>query len=203
MNLQQTLLAVCLASAALSACAPAVEVVDTQHDKGEAVVGLDYRDFETAASDAIQSMISSGSVNNPKGGRYILTISKIKNDTMQRIDTDQLVKKIRVDLLNSGKVAITTALSINGPEDAATAEMRELRGNAMVKQSTVKGDGKVIAPDLSLSGKILQRNVPMTGGRTQVEYYFQLSLTDIESGLALWENEKQIIKRSNQNTASW
>lgn len=201
--LKKTLIAAALLASLAGCATPAVEMVDTRNDQGESVVGLDYRDFEKAASDAIQSMLASGSVNNPKGGRYVLTISRIKNDTMQRIDTDQLVKKIRVELLNSGKVAVTTALSVNGPEDSATADMRELRGNAMVKQSTVKGDGKVIAPDLSLSGKILQRNVPMSGGRTQIEYYFQLTLTDIESGLGLWENELPIIKRSNQNTATW
>ena len=200
--IKKTLIAIAITST-LAGCAAPVEVVDTRNDKAEAVVGLDYRDFEKAAADAVSSMIGAGAVNNPKGGRYVLTISKIKNDTMQRIDTDQLVKKIRVELLNSGKVAVTTALSINGAEDTATAEMRELRGNAMVKQSTVKGDGKVIAPDLSLSGKILQRNLSMSGGRTQIEYYFQLTLTDIESGLGLWENEFPIIKRSSGNTAAW
>lgn len=197
------LVALSLVAVSITACAPAVEIVDTRNDKGEAVVGLDYRDFEKAASDAVQSLLASGAATNPKGGRYVMTISRIKNDTMQRIDTDQLVKKIRIDLMNSGKVAVTTALSVNGPEDSATAEMRELRGNAMVKQSTVKGDGQVIAPDVSLSGKILQRNISMPGGRTQIEYYFQLTLTDINTGLSLWENELPIIKRSNQNTATW
>lgn len=187
----------------LTACAPTVEMVDTNNDKAEAVTGLDYRDFERAASDAVQSMLASSAVDNPKGGRYVLTISKIKNDTMQRIDTDQLVKKIRVELMNSGKVAITTAISVNGAEDSATAELRELRGNAMIKQSTVKKDGQVIAPDLSLSGKIIQKNVSMSRGKTQIEYYFELTLTDLSSGLSLWEKELPIVKRSNQNTATW
>lgn len=192
-------------SVLVAGCASnSVEMVDTRNDKGEAVVGIDYRDFENAASQAVQSLLASGAVVNPKGGRYVLMISRMTNDTMQRIDTDQLIKKIRIDLLNSGRVVVTTAVGGNGPEDAASTQTREaLRGNAEFDQSRVQRKGTLQAPDLSLSGKILQRNVPMPSGRVQVEYYFQLSLTDLSSGLAVWENETPIIKRARGDTATW
>jgi uncharacterized protein (TIGR02722 family) len=194
----------CLSGLLASGCAgQSVEMVDTQNDRGEAVVGLDYRDFEKAASDAIQSLLASGAVVNANGGRYVLTISNITNDTMQRIDTDQLIKKIRIDLLNSGRVAVTTAVGVNGPEDSASMAMRQLRGNQEFDQSRVQQQGTLIAPDLSLSGKIIQRNVAMPSGRQQVEYYFQLTLTDLKMGLATWENELPIIKRAGGNTVTW
>jgi len=61
-----------------SGCASqSVEMVDTNHDQGEAVVGLDYRDFEKAASDEIQSLLASGAVVNPNGGRYVVTVSDV------------------------------------------------------------------------------------------------------------------------------
>jgi uncharacterized protein (TIGR02722 family) len=125
------------------------------------------------------------------------------NDTMQRIDTDQLVKKIRIELLNSGKVVVTTAVGLNGPEDQMTMAARELRGNSEFNQSRVAAKGQLQAPDLSLSGKILQRNHNMSRGKQQVEYFFQLTLTDINSGLAIWEGETPIIKRGSANTVSW
>ncbi|MDQ7067339.1 MAG: hypothetical protein Q9M40_04775 [Sulfurimonas sp.] len=93
----------------LSGCADKVSKIDVNNDKGDQVIGLDYRDFAQAASEATQSMLRSPSLTKPGGGRYILAISDIKNDTMQHIDTDQLIKKIRIELLNSGKVYITTA----------------------------------------------------------------------------------------------
>lgn len=181
-----------------------VEMVDTQNDRGEAVVGIDYRDFERAASDSIQSMLTSGAVQHPDGGRYVLAISRITNDTMQRIDTDQLTKKIRVALLNSGKVVVTTAVGGSGAEDNMNFTVREgLRDNEEFNQARVQKKGTLQAPDLSLSGKILQRNVKMSGGRQQVEYYFMLSLTDLSQGLAVWENEYPIIKRASNASASW
>jgi len=201
--MKKTLIAAALAVTSLSACAPAVEVVDTSHDRGEAVVGLDYRDFQSAASSLVQSLLASGAADNPKGGRYVLTITKVANKTMQRIDTDDLTRVIRDELRNSGKVATTTAISVNGPEDASTAKLRELRGNAMIKQSTVKADGQVIAPDLSLTAKIVQNNVAMPSGKTQVEYTFDVVLTDINTGLEIWGDRRKIIKRSSQSTVTW
>lgn len=188
----------------LSACASNVQMVDTQSDQGEAVVGLDYRDFEGAASDAVQSMLGSGALENPRGGRYVVMISRITNDTMQRIDTDQLVRKIRIEMLNSGRAVVTTAVGGNGPDDQANYQVREeLRGNAEFDQRGVQQQGTLQAPDLSLSGKILQRNIKMNGSRQQIEYYFMLTLTDLKSGLAIWENEYPIIKRASGKSVAW
>jgi len=178
--------------------------VDPRVDRGSATVGIDYRDFEEAASDAVQSLLSSGAVSRPNGEPYVLAISRIINDTMQRIDTDQLIKKIRIDLLNSRRVVVTTAVSGAGAEDALVYGVRDdLRGNSEFDQSTVQRRGTLKAPELSLSGKILQRNLAMDRRQTQVEYYFMLTLTDLETGLAIWENEFPIIKRTKSRSAPW
>lgn len=187
-----------------SSAASQTSRIDPRSDRGEATAGLDYRDFEQAAADAIQSMLTSGAVNNPAGGRYVMMISRIINDTMQRIDTDQLIKKIRIELLNSGKVVITTAVSGDGAEDSASLDVRQdLRGNDEFDQSRVQRKGTLVAPDLSLSGKILQRNITVSRRKQQIEYYFQLTLTDLETGLAIWENEYPIIKRTSNRRAAW
>ena len=79
--------------AGTGACAPATRNIDMDNDMGPAVMGLDSRDFEQAASDSVASLLQSGSLNRRDGGRYVLAISRIINDTTQRINTDQLVKK--------------------------------------------------------------------------------------------------------------
>lgn len=178
-------------------------VVDTYADSGPQTMSLDYRDFGKAADDSIQDLISSGVLDRPGGGRYVLAISDIINDTMQRIDTSQLVKKIRVALLRSGKVVTTTAVKAGGAEDKMPMQTRELRNNDEFDQGTVPGKGQMIAPDFSLSGKIVQRNVRMDDDVEQVEYYFMLSLTDVRTGLAYWENETPIIKRGDPDSVSW
>jgi len=186
----------------LSGCAK-VQKIDPNHDTGEQVMGLDYRDFNEAASKAVQSMLKSPALDNKENKRYVLAISDVKNDTMQHIDTDQLIKKIRIELLNSGKVFVTTAVGSNGNVDSMNAQTRELSKNKNFKQSSVAKKGTLIAPDMSLSGKILQKNVGMNDDKQQVEYYFMLTLTDIKTGFAVWEGETFIGKRGSSKSVAW
>ena len=124
------------------------------------------------------------------------------NDTALNIDTDQLVKKIRVDLLNSGRVIVTTAVGLEGPEDPLSAKTRELQESELFNQETVAKDGTMVAPELSLSGKIIQRS-NVIDGKQQVDYYFQLTATNIETGLAYWEFEQVIAKLGDNQRFSW
>ena len=192
-----------LAAGLMSGCADKTERIDINNDKGDQVMGLDYRDFNQAAAEAVQSMLKSGALDKKGGDRYVLAISRVTNDTMQHIDTDQLIKKIRVELLQSGKVVVTTAVSANGAEDQMSKQARELRNDDEFNQRTVQEKGQMIAPDMSLSGKILQRNVAMDDGKQQVEYYFMLSLTEIKTGLAWWEGETIIGKRGSGKSVTW
>ncbi|MDR0805773.1 MAG: penicillin-binding protein activator LpoB [Enterobacteriaceae bacterium] len=176
--------------------------VDSANDN-VVVMGLDYKDFENAASKMVDDMLSSDLLVHPQGGRYVLTISGITNDTVQRIDTDQLTKKIRIKLFESGRFVITTAINSDGPEDDMTRKVRQLRDSKIVNQKTVKKDGRVIAPDFSLSGKIIQQNQRVDAKTQQVEFYFQLTLTNLDDGLAYWEKEIPIIKRGDNRSVSW
>lgn len=187
----------------LTGCAPKTRNIDMDNDQAGAVMGLDYRDFENAARDMVQSIIRSGSVDSVQGKKFVLAISRIVNDTMQHIDTDQLIKKIRIELLRSGRVYVTTAVSAGGPEDSMNYQARELRENEEFKKDSVAGKGELLAPDLSLSGKILQRNIRMNKKEQQVEYYFQLTLTNVKTGLAIWEDETLIGKRGSNKAVSW
>ena len=187
----------------MSGCADKTQRIDIHHETGDQVMGQDYRDFNQAAAEAVQSMLKSGALNKKGGDRYILAISRVTNDTMQHIDTDQLIKKIRIELLQSGKVVVTTAVGIDGAEDEMSSKARELRQNDEFNQRTVQKKGQLVAPDMSLSGKILQRNISMDDGKQQVEYYFMLSLTEIKTGLAWWEGETIIGKRGSGKSVAW
>lgn len=196
-----TLSTIAISALLFSGCADKVQKIDMNNDTGDQVAGLDYRDFNQAAAEATQSMLRSPAITKPGGGRYVLAISDVKNDTMQHIDTDQLIKKIRIELLNSGKVFVTTAMG--GAEDKMNKEARELRDNDEFKQNTTIKKGTLAAPDLSLSGKILQRNINMGNGKQQIEYYFMLTLTDLVNGFATWEGETVIGKRGSDKAVAW
>lgn len=198
-------LAVLLSLSAIG-CQPKTTNIDMINDDGHAVMGLDYRDFDQAASKMIQSMLSSKALQKADGSRYVVTTGRIINDTMQRIDTDQLMAKIEQELLNSGKVVMTSAIGGKGAPDEMVNEVRKLRDSGAsdeFKEETLAKKGQLIAPELSIAGKILQRNIKYDKKTQQVEYYFQLMVTDLNTGLRIWQNETLMGKRGSNKSVSW
>jgi len=193
------------ASVAVTGCKSTTSYVDNSNNK-IVTMGLSHKDFDGAANKALDEMIDSPLLAHPEaaqGGRYVLAISNIINDTSQRIDTDQLTKKIRVGLLRSGKFLTTTAIGLNGAEDEMTAKVRELNNSKLVNKATTKKNGTVISPDFSLSGKIIQRTNKIDRSNQLVDYYFQLTLTQLETGLAYWEGEYPISKKGSNDSVTW
>ena len=121
----------------------------------------------------------------------MLAMSRIINKTTQHVDTDLLIKKIRVVLLNTGKVETTTTFGQDA-EDAKAASTKAAN-EFFNNQQNQKPD----LPDYSLSGKIIQVNAN-AGNVRQATFAFQLSLTDIRTGRAVWEGEKQITKQGEK-----
>ena len=176
-------------------------MIDTMNDEGKAVMALDYRDFDMAASKMVQSMLGSGALKKPGGGRYVVATGRIVNDTTQRIDTDQLMAKIETEILNSGQAVMTSA--IGSGSDELLNETRELRDSEEFDPNTVAKRKTLIAPDLTISGKIFQRNIRYDRNTQQIEYYFQLKLSDVKSGLRFWQEETLIGKRGSNKSVSW
>jgi uncharacterized protein (TIGR02722 family) len=203
----RTSVIITLAGLLIAGCGSSETVnIDVLNDEGKPVMGLDYRDFNQAASEMVQSMISSGALKKQGGGRYVMTTARVTNDTMQRIDTDQLTAKIEQELMNSGQVVMTAAVGGKGAPDEMIYEMRDIRDSATgdeFKQDTLAGKRTLIAPELSTSGKIIQRNIRYDNNRQQVEYYFQLKVTDLTTGLVFWQNETIIGKRGSNKSVSW
>ena len=103
--------------------------------------------------------------------------------------------------MNTGRFQMTSAVGTR--TDSLNQESRELRKDAEFNQATVQGQGQLVAPDLSLSGKIFQRNIKLDNGDQQVEYYFTLVMTDLKNGLAIWEDEATMGKRGSGKSATW
>ncbi|QWU79482.1 penicillin-binding protein activator LpoB [Campylobacter novaezeelandiae] len=177
----------------------------SQKKQGDALtLGLDREDFEKTADIMVQSMLNDPAFANIKQGqRKVISIGKIINDTPQRIDTDKLISKITIALRKSGKFILTTAVAAGGAKDEMSEAVRELRDNDEFNQNTISKKGTLIAPDYSLSGKIRQDNVKLTNGKIQAEYFFHLTITDLNSGLAYWEDERTIDKTGSNKSVTW
>ncbi|EPN8300912.1 penicillin-binding protein activator LpoB [Campylobacter coli] len=177
----------------------------SQKKQGDTLtLGLDREDFEKTAQIMIDSMLSDPAFANIQPGqRKVIAIGKIINDTPQRIDTDKLISKITIALRKSGKFVLTTAVAAGGARDEMSEAVRELRDNDEFNQNTISSKGTLVAPDFSISGKIRQDNVKLKNGDIQAEYFFYLSVTDLNSGLAYWEDERTIDKTGSSKSVTW
>ena len=197
------LLSIILVGSMLLGCG-GVQYVDNADSREYASLGIDYHDLEKAASDNIKSLLESGYVRSLAGLEKpkVLAISNVINDTMQHFSTEELTRKITRDMRNSGKFILTMAFAgSGGSKDTMLDSVRNARGNDEVNQYGVPEKGKIIAPELSLSGKIIQRNTKVKS-KQRVDYFFLLTLTDVKSGLVVWDNEVNIIKMGKK-TSAW
>ena len=118
-------------------------------------------------------------------------ISNVKNSTTESVNTRILTDKIRQAVLRSGQAVVTTAVGAKGAEETAVRQVRELENDDLFNQSTVQKRGTVIAPDMSLSGEIVQQQ--RRSGRTEESYFFiHMVLTDLATGLAtMWKSRNR------------
>lgn len=183
-------------------CGPTqVSYVTKENKKKPISLALEYEDFKKAAMSLTEKLLKSKALYHPQGGRYVISVATIKNDTTQQIDVDQLLSDIKTALLNSGKVVISSAVSTTDYE-TMLKEIRKLRGSEEFNQRTLPGKYSLIAPDYLLSGKIIQR-VYYSGSKKYVDYYFILKLIDVSSGLIVWEGKEVIRKEGSANLATW
>jgi hypothetical protein len=156
--------------------------------------GINIQDFSQAAdamtASLIDNFINPGMLRSGEPGEpALLAISRIQNNTGQQLDTDMLVKKMRVALLRTGKVQTSTTIAYGGPEDPLAAEQQSA-------QELFEDKPHSRLPDYTLSGKIIEDRT--SAGRTkQTSYIFQLSLSS-RAGIGVWEDERTIVKQGKR-----
>lgn len=177
--------------------------IDPTGNRGITTVDdINFKDWQIAAEKGIQSMLQSGVLSRPDGRKTVLMISTVKNSTSQHINTRILTDKIRQAVLRSGKAVTTTAVGGSGPDDKATRQVRELENDDIFNQATVQKRGTAIAPDMSLAGEIIQQRT--RAGRMRESYFFiHMTLTDLKTGLAVWEDNVEIAKQGERPAVGW
>ena len=160
---------------------------------------INIQDWNNAADQLVASLLDSGALERAPRQPAVLAISRITNNTQQRVDISSLTKKIRVSLNKTGKVVTTTTMGIGGRvEDPLAKDAADYAAFMNDKPAA----SATQMPDYSLSGKLLEDKV--TSGRDrQITFSFQLSLTEVATGLAVWEDEVQITKAGRKSSVGW
>ena len=186
-----------IAGAFASGCGSPATYKDSRGN--DLVVSLDkvnVQDFNQAADKLVQSMATSGVLANAPRKPAVLGISRVVNDTSDQFDTDQLLKRIRVALLQTGKVQVSTTVGLGGrAEDPMAKGTKDMNDFVSGKGSAVPDN----LPDYTLTAKILE-NRASAGSTKQVTYTFQMSLTDVRSGNAVWEGNEEITKQGSKSS---
>lgn len=186
------LLAVVLAGSALvfTGCTTTNETrtVDAQGPEALNTSSINSQDWANAADQLVASLLSSGVLNNAPRTPAVLAIDRVINNTSLMVDTDLLIKKIRVALTQTGKIAITNTMGL-GERAVVASEAAELEEMQSGKKQ------KTLVPDYTLYAKLIQQT-DKSKGVTQNTYSFQMSLVQTKTGLTVWEEEKSIAKQT-------
>ena len=184
-----------------TACTTQTRVVSRAESQELVTATLSDNDFESAAKEMLDDMLAN-ELSEPKAGGkpYIMMISDIQNDTMQRINTADLTDYIKKELRRSGRVKTTDAFGENRSKNIALS--RQLGESSLVDKSTVKKNNTVKAFDLTLEGRIAQKNSTV-GKNKMIEYIFSFNLIDMSDGTELWSDKKVITKLTDKNTQTW
>lgn len=174
----------------LAGCETTTETrtVDSKGPEALNTSAINSQDWANAADQLVGSLLSSSALENAPRTPAVLAIDRVINNTSLMIDTDLLIKKIRVALTQTGKIAITNTMGL-GERAVVAGEAAELEEMQSGKKQ------KLLVPDYTLYAKLIQQT-DRSKKVTQNTYSFQMSLVQTSTGLTVWEEEKSISKQT-------
>ncbi len=121
--------------------------------------------------------------------RPVISVDRVKNKTMQHIDTESITDSIRAKLIKSGKFRF-----IDRTTDAQTIEeIKTQQDSGLVDKSTAVDFGKQIGAEFLLTANFSEIK-QQAGSVTDVYYKFTMSLKNLKTGILEWSDEKEIRK---------
>jgi PBP1b-binding outer membrane lipoprotein LpoB len=153
---------------------------------------INSQDFTRAANQLVTDLLASGSLSEAPSQPAILHVGEIRNDTQTYFDTDLLLQGMKRDLLASKKVRISTTA---GP----AGKISDSYADAVRQELGAGGDQQVSKPRpyFSLSGKIIEETSRVEKV-TQKDFYFLLTLTELNSGTGVWFGRELITKQGRR-----
>lgn len=163
-------------------------------------VTADYgsTDLQKIANEMAEGFLSSKFFAGT-GSAPVVMIGKVRNKTDEHIDTETLSSRLRVNLLNSGKVRFVARGDI---PNELKAELDLQISSGFVDPTTAQRYGKAVGAQYYLTGQI--DSIRKTAGRTS-DVYFNviLELISVESWEYVWAKEVEIRKISRRPLMGW
>jgi uncharacterized protein (TIGR02722 family) len=157
---------------------------------------VDMHDYNLVMEKIATSLLQAD-LRTSDGRKPVITFGPIYNHTNYNIETRMLQEDIRIPVLRSGKAHFSTATDHLKPGGESGELYRQLEfqnQSGQVSAATAKQFGQLIGADYILFGNIY--NIGRQNRQVvESNYNFVLTLTSVETGLAVWSDKKQIRKQ--------
>ena len=181
----------------LAACTtpPNRSVYRPSEEEGIASAGVDSHDYQLVMEKMVSSMLKHG-LGTQSGQNPIIALGPINNHTPYHIEARMIGEDIRLEIMRSGLARFSTATDFEhkGGESRNLYKQLEFQNESgHVSPSTVARYGKIVGADYILYGNIyaIERS---GGGKTEANFKFTLTLTEVRTSIAVWSDTKPIRK---------
>ena len=147
-------------------------------------------DLHQIAEKMIESMLTSPAVVQATSQRVpVVSVGKVKNKTMQHIDTESLTDIIRIRLMCSGRFQFVDRTT----DDQVVDEIKFQQNSGLVDPQKAVAVGQQFGAEYLLTANLSE--IANADGRTKdVFYKFTMNLKNLRSGLLEWSEEKELRK---------
>jgi uncharacterized protein (TIGR02722 family) len=187
--------AAAIGALSLSGCASTMQYGDAGSAKP---ISTEFgsSDLQQIAETMVDSMITfPPMVELTSSRRPVVSVDKVKNKTMQHIDTESITDSIRAKLIRSGKFRF-----IDRTTDAQTIEeLKTQQDSGLVDKKSAVNFGQQLGAEFLLTANFSEIN-QRAGGTTDVYYKFTMSLKNLKTGILEWSDEKEIRKVFKRGT---
>ncbi len=120
----------------------------------------------------------------------VVQVENVRNKTSEHIETKSMTDSLRTALIKTGKVRFSNK------EDRETLqnEVDYQNESGRVRKDTRKNRSGGVGADYILTGDLIS-NVQEVGNKKLIFYRLTLNLTNLETNLMAWSDEKPIRKR--------
>ena len=144
-------------------------------------------DMQKAVQDLVASLMNSPVITQSKKMPVVM-VTNLQNKTSEHIDTQSIMDMVRVELMQSGRLAF-----IDKEARQDISDEYNYQNSGMVEDASKKGPGGQIGADFIINGR-LDSIVQEVGKDKSVYYKLTLNLTNLKTSMIQWTNQKQIRK---------
>ena len=145
-------------------------------------------DLNMIASQMAMNLIDSTKLNRCK----TYTVSKVRNKTDQYIDTEDITQSVVNKLSNSSLINSNYVLSEQEMQNQVS-ELNRQNDSGLYANTNNAKRGRMHGAECRLDGFI--SNISKDNGKIKnVFYLFNMKLINVETGIMLWSDDKQIVK---------